>query len=249
MRIIALDQVDSTNDEVRRRARAGEGAPFWVRARAQSSGRGRRGRAWSSLDGNLFISGLYRLACPPVEAAQLSFAAALAVAEALDAHVASERVRVKWPNDVLLDCRKVAGVLLESQSLARGLELVIGCGVNLASAPPAAETDRPATSLAAALDPSDAAPPDPGVVGERLVARFEHWRRIWGDAGFEELRRAWLARAAGLGAALTARLPEVTLQGVFEDLDADGALMLRVGDELKRVRAGEVFLPDTGEAS
>jgi biotin-[acetyl-CoA-carboxylase] ligase BirA-like protein len=136
--IVALDEVDSTSDEARRQAAQGSpggpAPPFWVRADRQTKGRGRQGRGWIGLPGNLMISGVYHLACPPGEAAQLSFAAALAVADVLDAHVDPRRVAFKWPNDVKLDRLKVAGVLLEGVSRGRGVELVVGVGLNLADA-------------------------------------------------------------------------------------------------------------------
>ncbi len=243
-RLISLDQVDSTNDEVRRRRAAGEPAPFWVRAARQSAGRGRRGRAWVSEPGNLYASGLYELAAPTGEIAQLTFAAALAAAEVAQASAPGAAVRLKWPNDVLVEGRKAAGVLLESRSLARGAELVVGVGVNLQSAPD--DVERPAVALA---DIAGAAPLSPEVAADWLVDSFERWRWIWAGDGFAEIRDAWLARATGLGDRVTARLAEHDIVGTFVDLDEDGALVLETAAGLRRVRAGEVFFGEKGAMS
>ncbi|MCG8441445.1 MAG: biotin--[acetyl-CoA-carboxylase] ligase, partial [Caulobacterales bacterium] len=147
---MSLDSVDSTNLEARRRLDAGERPPFWIQSRRQTAGRGRRGRPWSSLDGNLFLTGAVAPAAPAADAAQLSFAGALAVADLLDAHVEPSEVALKWPNDVLLAGDKVSGVLLEAQGQGEGLTVLIGVGVNLAAAPGGA------TAMAAHLRPGAA---------------------------------------------------------------------------------------------
>jgi BirA family biotin operon repressor/biotin-[acetyl-CoA-carboxylase] ligase len=231
-RIFEIDEVNSTNDEARRMAAAGAVPPFWVRADRQTAGRGRRGRSWVGLAGNLFLSGLYRLSCPPAEAAQLSFAAALAVGELLDGFVAPERVAFKWPNDVKLDGAKAAGVLLEASAAGRGVELVVGIGVNLADAPEGAIALVGATG--------DDAPP-PADAGRTVVGAFEAWRVRWAGEGFAPIRAAWLARAEGLGGPVAAELGEGRIEGVFEDLDLDGALVMMTAQGRRLVRSGEVF--------
>jgi len=197
-RIIEMAQTDSTSTEARRRLDAGEVAPFWVRADRQTQGRGRRGRAWDHHDGNLFISGAYRLACTPGEAAQLSFAGALAVGDLIDRYVDPAQVTFKWPNDVKLRDRKISGVLLEAAAAPRGIDLIIGVGVNLAAAPDDA--------ISIADGGGDA--PSAAEAGAQLAAAFEAWRVRWAGDGFGPLRTAWLARAGGLGAQVTARLPD-----------------------------------------
>lgn len=239
-RLILLNEVDSTNDAARRAAALGAPPPFWVVARRQTAGRGRRGRSWASLEGNLFASGLFVLDTGPADAAALAFAAALAAAETVDAYVARGRVEVKWPNDVLIDGRKVAGVLLESQSVGGALELVVGVGVNLAAAP--ADTERPSTCIAEAQAWPNLGAPGPEAAAKRLAERFDHWLHRWAREGFAPVRAAWLGRAAGLGAPVLARLPDRELSGVFEDLGADGALIARTEEGRVAVRAGEIFL-------
>jgi BirA family biotin operon repressor/biotin-[acetyl-CoA-carboxylase] ligase len=243
-RIIEIDETDSTNDEVRRLAQAGEPPPFWVRARRQTKGRGRRGRTWVGYEGNLFLSGLFHLAGSTAEAAQLSFAAALAVTDALDVHVSPTRLAFKWPNDVKLDGAKVAGVLLEASERGRGLELVVGIGVNLARAPEAAPIR--ATALATALRGD---PPSADQIGRAVAAAFEAWRERWARGGFASLRSAWLARAEGLGDRVVAQVGQERLEGVFEDLDEQGALILATPGGRRLVRSGEVFFATPSPAS
>jgi BirA family biotin operon repressor/biotin-[acetyl-CoA-carboxylase] ligase len=232
--ITHLAEVGSTNDWLLARADALPDG-HWVIADRQTAGRGRRGRAWSDGAGNLMASVLVR-ADGAVQ--QLSFVAALALHVALAAsggqgsETPAPRFWLKWPNDVLLDGAKVSGILLERA----GNALVIGFGANLAQHP--VETERPATSLAAA----GLAVPSPMDMLARLMPAFVRYRRLWEDEGFEAIRTLWLARAAGLGDRVTARLGTETLEGRFEGLAADGALTLRLDDDsLRAIHAGEVF--------
>jgi len=229
--LIRHDTLDSTNEEARRLAEQGVLGPLWIVARSQTSGRGRRGNIWISEPGNLFATLLVQE--PGKTAAELGFAASLAAGETVGAYVGQERVRLKWPNDVLLDGRKVGGILLET---LKGNSLAIGIGINLAHHPLKAEF--PATSLVAVLGRA----PDAEEVLAKLAGRLDAWYEIWRSQGFAVLREAWLERAAGLGGEIRARLPGNEICGVFENLDQDGALLLRKPDrELTRITAGEVF--------
>lgn len=224
-------ELDSTNAEARRLAEAGEAGPVWLTAARQTAGRGRRGRAWETGAGNLATTLLLRPQAPQSVTGQLSFAAALAVAEMAQHFAPSAAITVKWPNDVLAEAKKLAGILLEG---GPGW-LAIGIGVNLAHCPEG--TAFPATSLAQL----GIAAPTCDAALTVLVARFAHWYDVWMSEGFETLRAAWLARASGLGAPITARLPHETRQGVFEGIDASGALLLNDGTQLRAIAAGEVF--------
>jgi BirA family biotin operon repressor/biotin-[acetyl-CoA-carboxylase] ligase len=236
----AFEALDSTNAEALRLAAAGTRGRTAVWARWQSAGRGRRGRVWESPTGNLYVSFLLRPDVAPAEAAQLGFVAALAVADTVSGLLPGAEATLKWPNDVLLDGEKVAGILLESAAGPRGgvQAIVVGIGINIAAAPRQART--PATSLHAAGAP--AALDDRGVL-EALTVAFAGWIERWERAGFQPLREAWLERAIGLGEAVEARLPETILRGQFEDLDHDGTLLLRQADgRLRRVTAGDVYV-------
>lgn len=236
--IEAYAELDSTNAEARRRAEAGEGGPVWITAGRQTAGRGRRGRGWSTEAGNLAATLLTTTDVPAAEAAQLSFVAALAACDLADACLGGGAARLKWPNDVLVHGRKAVGILVESGARdGGGLWLAVGIGVNLAHHP--ADTERPATSFAEHMTRPPPRPPD---ALEVLASRFEYWRKLWATHGFSPIARAWTDRALGLGERCEARLPNRTLSGVAEGMDADGALRLRLDDgALERITAGDVF--------
>jgi BirA family transcriptional regulator, biotin operon repressor / biotin---[acetyl-CoA-carboxylase] ligase len=209
-----------------------------VWAREQTEGRGRRGRAWTSPPGNLYLSLVVRPEGPPARAAQLGFVAALALGDAVAALAGPAlRLNCKWPNDLLANGKKIAGILLESETATgeRVDFVVIGIGVNLRSFP--ADAEYPATSLAA----EGIAGVAPAALLEGVARRFEFWRRRWDDDGFAVVRAAWLARASGLGERVRVRLERSTLCGRFLDLDADGALVLEAAEGRRRIAAGEVF--------
>ena len=236
--IVQLDEVDSTNQEAKRRGAAGVAGPVWIVARRQTQGRGRRGNTWQSAEGNLAASLLVRPGRPAGACAQLSFAAALAVSDMLAHYAPAADFRLKWPNDVLADGRKVAGILLESESEPGGRLkwLAIGIGVNLAAHPEDAEL--PAVSLAAL---GVAAPRPSGAMGH-LVPAFAKWYEAWLKDGFAPLREAWLARATGLGGRIRVRLAREEMAGVFRDIDETGALVLGLpGGAVRTIAAGEVF--------
>lgn len=240
-KIIVFDDLDSTSAEARRRALTGEAGPVWLMARRQSAGHGRRGRAWISGGDNLAATLLLTLDMPPLQAAQLGFVAALAVADVISAYVPAALVRLKWPNDVLIDGRKAAGILIESgPASAGGLWVSAGVGVNLVSFP--ADVEQPATALAKVLREDIARAPSQDEAMERLAAGFQQRLGQWLERDFDVIRQAWLQRAHGLGLPCTARLPRQTIEGVAESLDADGALLIRLPDHsLARIAAGDVF--------
>jgi BirA family biotin operon repressor/biotin-[acetyl-CoA-carboxylase] ligase len=227
----AYDELDSTNAEARRLADSGEAGPLWITAAKQTAGKGRRGRSWESPTGNLAASLLIRPSRPLAQWAQLSFAAAVATADMAAQLAPQARIAVKWPNDVLGDSRKLAGILLETA----GPALVIGIGVNLVAYPEG--TEFPAISLSAL----GARPPAPEDALALLATGFARWYEVWQADGFAPLRDAWLARAAGLGQRIRARLPEAEHRGVFEGIDADGALLLNEGSRTRVIAAGDVF--------
>ena len=230
-RHIRHGELDSTNSEAQRLAASGETGPVWITADRQTAGRGRRGRVWETSSGNLATTLLLRTDAPPAIIGQLSFVAALAAAE-MAAHFApNAAITVKWPNDVLADGKKLAGLLLE----AGPGWLAIGIGINLASAPEG--TEFPATSLAQL----GIAAPSSDEALTVLAARFAHWYAAWMNEGFETIRAAWLARAGGLGGPIRARLPSETRQGLFEGIDASGALLLNEQGNVRAIAAGEVF--------
>ncbi len=244
--VLILDETDSTNAEARRRAEAGEVGPLWIAARRQTAGRGRRGRQWGSDSGNLFTSLLLLTQKSPAEAAQLTFAASLAVADLLDRYVPPALVTIKWPNDVLLDGRKTSGILIESgPAPSGGLWLAVGIGVNLSQTP--GETERPATCIAEHLAHGVVSAPSVDEAAKALAETFGAWLDRWTTLGFQPILDAWIARTPGLHAPCTARLTNETLTGTADGVEADGSLRLKLPDgSLRVISAGDVFF---GEAA
>ena len=236
-----LDAIDSTNAEARRRAEAGETVSQWIVARRQSAGRGRRGREWNSETGNLFATLMTLTGKAPAEAAQVTFLAALAVTDLLDAFAVPGSVSIKWPNDVLIDGVKACGILVESGAHDTGpLWLAVGVGVNLAHAPEG--TERPATSLAAHLRSDIAYPPSIDAAATVLAEAFAVWQSRWHSLGFQPVLDAWIARTSGLDGPCVARLGHETVEGTAEGVAPDGALRLRTADgDLRLISAGDVF--------
>ena len=227
--------VGSTNAEALSAARAGEHEPLWVSAERQTAGRGRRGKSWASPPGNLYASLLLVEPCAPLLAPQLSFVAGLAAHDAVAdcAPDLASALRLKWPNDVLLNGKKLAGLLIESES--RPFAVAIGIGVNCISHPD--DTAYPATDLksegvAVAWDDLMSA------LAAAMNRRVEQW---CAGAGFATIRADWLTRAAGLGAPIKVRLPERQLDGIFEGIDERGQLLLATGTSTQIIAAGEVF--------
>jgi BirA family biotin operon repressor/biotin-[acetyl-CoA-carboxylase] ligase len=204
-----------------------------LRAETQTGGKGRSGRQWLSPPGNLYATTLVRLLPGDPPAPTLALVSAVALHEAASAYVRSPALILKWPNDVLRDGAKLAGILLERE----GDAVAAGFGVNLAHHPDL--PDRPATSFAAL----GVAPPAPDVFLFDLAASFARWLGRWRGEGLRPIRDEWLRRAHPVGTALSVRLPEQFLEGLFDGLDKMGALRLRLaGGEVRVIQAGDVFL-------
>ncbi len=239
--LIALDSVGSTNEEAKRLAVLGENAApdgTLVWAKQQTAGRGRRGREWSSPPGNLYTSIVLRPDVPLARMPELSFVAALAVYDALESlGEPGHQVHLKWPNDVLLNDKKVAGLLLETESAGAGEDchwVVLGMGLNVGWHPD--DTPYPATSLR-----FEEWPVSVNQALEAYANSFLGWAGRWLDEGFEPIRENWLRRCKGQGEEIEVRLGNETLTGTFIDLDTSGALVLDCGGEVRHITAGDVF--------
>lgn len=216
--------------------------PAWILAHEQTSARGRRGRPWQMPRGNFSATLLFRPKVTLPEAALYTFVSSLALDEALG-RVAGPHARlsIKWPNDVLLNGGKIAGILLESVGQGKqAASLAIGIGINLAAAPPAAAVEpgavRPVSLLGetgVAIAPDDFLPP--------LAMAFDRWSRQYETYGFGPIREAWLARAARLGERVVARTGSETREGVFETIDDTGAMILRTVEGPRAIAAADVF--------
>lgn len=237
-RVDRLAVVDSTNAEALRRAQAGERGPLWIMADAQSSGRGRSGRSWSSEAGNLHASLLITLALPQPKAYQLALVAGVAVFDALGAVLRPlpPGLRLKWPNDILIDGEKAGGILIESSTGAAGLSAVIGIGINVGAAP--AGLDRPATYLAARGDC-----PEPRALLDAIAEAMGAWLAAWDEGrGFAAVREAWLNRAHPIGERMGINTGSEQVSGAFLGLDPEGALLLDTEGGIRRFTYGDVSL-------
>ena len=235
-----FETVDSTSLEAKRRADAGEEGPRWFIALKQTAGYGRQGRAWSQATGDFSGTLLFKPGCATDQLGQISFIAALSVASALDEVIAPEKITFKWPNDVLIDGAKAAGILLEHLGPADISKdgaplLAVGIGVNIVSAP--ADVPYPTARL---VDHADNAP-SPQDLAARIDHHFWAYLKDWETNGFANIRRLWLTRARGIGAEIRVRLPNEELSGVFEGLDESGALILQSGAEKRIISAGDVY--------
>jgi BirA family biotin operon repressor/biotin-[acetyl-CoA-carboxylase] ligase len=227
--IRTVPETGSTNQDLLAEAQAGAPEGTWLRAEAQSGGRGRVGRTWLSPPGNLYASTIVRLHAGEPEPATLALVAAVALEEVASAYAAEARLSLKWPNDLMAGPAKLAGILLERT----GDAVVIGFGVNLAHHPE--NLERPTASLAAL----GAGAPDPALFLTDLAEALARWIARWRGEGLGLVRARWLERAHPVGSALLAAGAE----GLFAGLDAQGGLLLRRADgSIETIRAGDVFL-------
>lgn len=240
--VVTYDQIDSTNTEAMRRVAAGERGPLWILAHQQTAGRGRSGRDWASPRGNLAVSLIFTPHCLPAHIPQLSLIAGVAVHQALATlwpdGAASRRLRLKWPNDLLIDQAKLGGILVESTSFSGDLVAVIGIGVNIAATPDV--QDRAVTAMAEHVAIPPRAEALVALIAERLDACLAEWS---GPAGFDRLRTQWLDRAGPIGEAMSVNSGAGAVAGTFAGLDTDGALLLcGANDSRLRFTFGDVTL-------
>lgn len=231
------DELDSTSLEVRRRAKAGELGPLWIAARQQSAGRGRLGREWVSPPGNLFTTALFVELEGLKQAIRVPFAAGLAVFDACHAILPSVPFKLKWPNDVRVDRAKLCGILIESGETNGATWIAAGIGLNVQTAPDAA--GQAATSL---HDLGAPAGLTADLALDALRPAFAK-RLAQARADFPGLLRDWQSVAEGLGQTVQAGPHDARVEGVFEGLEDDGALILRLPNgETRTIRAGDVDL-------
>lgn len=236
--LLTYDHIDSTNEEAKRLAVDHAPHGTIIFAKSQKQGHGRRGRTWVSEPGNLFCSIILKPDCPLGEASQLSFVMAVSVANALDQiSVGAIKSQCKWPNDVLIDGKKVSGILLETiQHQNQQLDgIIAGVGINVMHHP--SEKEFRATSLIAEGVNEVTAES----VLESLSDHFARWYAIWRTEGFQTIRYAWLDKAFGVGDTVKVQLASSTYSGVFESLDPNGAMILNEDGNRRHIAAGDVY--------
>ncbi|WP_158598444.1 biotin--[acetyl-CoA-carboxylase] ligase [Notoacmeibacter ruber] len=236
--LVLLNEVDSTNAEARRQENLGLDGPFWVMARRQLAGRARRGRNWVSEAGNLYASLLLPMTSESSAIGTLPLVAALAVHRAIEQVLPhhEQRLRLKWPNDVLIGGAKVNGILLEAGGSMRQRSIIIGCGINCAHHPD--NPAYPATDLLA-----EGVDITPAQLLPRLARQINDCLVLWSEGrNFETIRQLWLERAQGVGMPIRVNMETTTLTGRFAGLDSEGYLLLeRSNGELSRISAGDLF--------
>lgn len=236
-----FDEIDSTILEARRRAERGDISSVWLIAKRQTAGRGRRGRSWSSHEGNLLATLLFATPEPPQRVALLGFATGVAIAETIDSILGAGAAQLKWPNDVLIGGAKAAGIMLDSGPLDQKRTWVaLAFGVNLAQAP---ENIDQKTACLRNLLPPDTIAPEPLAFLAMLRPRLQVWAEAVVSEGFEHLRTAWLERAYGLGREARVTQGDHTFDGRIAGLSTRGELELDTSDGRRLIAAGDVFLP------
>ncbi|MCA3288050.1 MAG: biotin--[acetyl-CoA-carboxylase] ligase [Roseomonas sp.] len=230
--------LESTSSLVKQRAEAGEAEGLAIQALRQSAGRGRQGRGWDSPAGNLYLSVLLRPEVPLRDAPQWSFVAAVALAETLNAFLPEAATpKLKWPNDLLLQGAKAAGILVETGiAPSHALDWIcVGIGVNIMSKP--SLPDRHTACLAEYL----AAPPAPEALTQSLLESLAHWHGIMLQQGFAPIREAWLLHAPAMGAAISLKRDGGLLEGAFAGLSPEGGLLLAKDNQVQLILAGEIM--------
>lgn len=237
-RLECHEVLESTSSLVKQRAEDGAAEGLAIQALRQSAGRGRQGRGWESPAGNLYISVLLRPAVPLRDAPQWSFVAAVALAETLNALLPeAATLKLKWPNDLLLQGAKAAGILVETGiAPSHALDWIcIGIGVNIMSKPNL--PDRPTACLAE----YSAAPPTPEGLAQSLLVSLAHWHGVRLQHGFAPIREAWLRHAPAMGAPISLKRDGALLEGAFAGLSPEGGLLLAKGREVQLILAGEII--------
>jgi BirA family biotin operon repressor/biotin-[acetyl-CoA-carboxylase] ligase len=225
--VIRLTETTSTNDEALQLSRDKSGQSLVIKAQRQIKGRGRRGRVWQSLDGNLFFSVL--LEFPLKDLGTLVMAAALGLLQTIKQYKPTADVRLKWPNDVLLNGAKVSGMLLEKGD---GEYMIVGIGVNIMQSPQNEEMLYPATSLKAAGINTTA----DDFLQKYLPILAENIRRK-----ATNLQQEWMKNAKGTGERILVRQNDKEICGTFCGIDENADLLLQTASGVQKILAGDVF--------
>lgn len=238
---LILDSTDSTLSEAQRRFAQGVTRPLWILALTQTAARGRRGRPWSMPPGNFATTLILPTRDRPDQLALRSFIASLALFDACAlATGRTDGLTLKWPNDVLLNGGKLAGILLESLSSGGQIAAAsIGIGVNLATAPDAGEVETRALRPVALTEAG--ASPTPEEFLDLLAPAFARYERQFTTYGFAPIRTEWLNRAAHLGDVITARTGTDETTGTFETIDEAGRLILTTAQGRTAIAAADIF--------
>ena len=233
-----LDEVDSTNNEAQRLASRSMDLPLWILADKQREGRGRLGRQWVSYKGNLTATLLFIPSCKVTEIGQLGFVAGLAVYDTIVELFGIIDIKLKWPNDILYENAKLAGILLETvgKTEENQYKIAIGIGINLAHYPMNESYSSISLKAMTGLDVS------PLTALHHLSNNVKKWLIIWEKSGFDSLRTLWLTRAYSLGKKIKINFQNKVLEGIFDTIDEYGQLVLKNHNgQIHLIAAGDIY--------
>jgi BirA family biotin operon repressor/biotin-[acetyl-CoA-carboxylase] ligase len=240
--LLIYEEIDSTNSEALRLAKAGVDGKFVIWAQSQTQGRGRNGRSWASEKDNLFTSILLSPDCKSEALPQLSFVTAIAVYDALanilKKHKSTATLSLKWPNDILINDCKVAGILLESINVkaVKRNYLVVGIGININNAP--LIEGRKITCLKDVIGEEL----DSSYIFDKVLAYFDMYYKKWQSQGFIDIRKNWLKKAHNINNVVTIDSGSNRVSGIFKDIDFSGAIRIKLAcGRIYSLHAGEVF--------
>ncbi len=235
--LLVFEEIDSTNNEAKRLIKAGALDRLVIWTKNQTDGRGRHGKQWESLDGNLYISILSPIQCELYKAAELSFVLGLAVSDVIEYLAEKSKIKpqisLKWPNDIMLNGAKIGGILLESLPEEDDRWVIIGLGLNIEEAPK--------SSVGSSLK-SIGIRVSAGQVLDLVMNRFDYYHNMWSIYGFTKIRQIWLKGAYKLGEVVT--ISDVTnrVSGVFETIEKDGSIRIKLASgEKYSMSTGEIF--------
>lgn len=243
--LLIFDSIDSTNQEARRLIKSGVDSNFVIWAKSQEQGRGRLNKKWSSDEGGLYMSILYKAFFDIENATQIPFIIGLAVYDSLKAifryNKMSPDIRLKWPNDVIIDDAKIAGILIEteiSNTYQLPYFIILGIGVNISNDPDISE--QITTSLKKlGIDI------EPDILLDRILNSFTRYLRIWQEEGFLKIRDLWLKRAYKINHVVTIKSGQTRISGIFKDIDFTGAIRLMLaGGQISSLPMGEIIFDE-----
>lgn len=225
-----FELVNSTNDIAIKNSPIFKKQHFIISAKMQTNARGRLKRTWQSLEGNLFASLGFPLNKFPLNI--LPFLLSLSLLETIKELNPDINIILKWPNDVMINGKKVSGILLETADN----HIIAGIGVNIKNSPQNKLTSYPATNLKACdinIDKYDFL--------QLYIKQLDNIIQIFQQSGFQKIRKEWLENTFNIGTPIIANLPKRTLEGIFVGIDTDGALLLQQTDQITKIYAGDIF--------
>jgi len=233
--LLVFEEIDSTNNEAKRLIQSGALDRLVIWSKQQTNGRGRYGRHWNSVEGNLYMSILLPVQCSLAKAAQLSFVMGLCVHDVISFLAKKQKlkldIKLKWPNDILVSGEKISGILLESLPEEDSGWIVIGLGMNVEQSPDVEN----ATSLKALGIKTNV-----GQILGMVMNKFDYYHNLWSIYGFSKIRQMWIKKAYKLGDVVTITDIKNRISGIFETIDKDGAMKIKLA-------SGEKYTMSTGE--